>query len=262
MARRARPRGVGDPRRRHRARASATSSASSRSTTPTSSCASAATARCCAPCACSTARRVPLLGVNVGVLGYLTEIDPPELTSALERFVAGPEAGAWNLDERMMLQVAVAGSVERHLAGAQRGGRREARVGPHRPPAGAHRRRAVHALRRRRPDRVHPDRLDRLLAVGARTRRVAQPPGAAADAGRRRTCCSTGRWSSTRPRPWRSRSTAYRRAGLAVDGRLVGTLDDGDVVTCRPADETASFVRLSSHHFHQILKAKFGLTDR
>ena len=36
---------------------------------------------------------VPLLGVNLGVLGYLTEIEPPELTEALERFVAGPDAG-------------------------------------------------------------------------------------------------------------------------------------------------------------------------
>src|SRR5688572_21858843 len=41
---------------------------------------------------------VPLLGVNVGVLGYLTEIDPPELTQALERFLRGPEAGQWQLD--------------------------------------------------------------------------------------------------------------------------------------------------------------------
>ena len=32
---------------------------------------------------------VPLLGVNVGVLGYLTEIEPPELTDALERLLAG-----------------------------------------------------------------------------------------------------------------------------------------------------------------------------
>src|SRR5215212_4712233 len=37
---------------------------------------------------------VPLLGVNVGVLGYLTEIEPPALTTALERFIAGPVAGA------------------------------------------------------------------------------------------------------------------------------------------------------------------------
>ena len=33
---------------------------------------------------------VPLLGVNLGVLGYLTEIEPPELTDALERFARRP----------------------------------------------------------------------------------------------------------------------------------------------------------------------------
>ena len=49
---------------------------------------------------------VPLLGVNLGVLGYLTEIEPPALTSALERFVAGRETGRWHLDERMMLDIA------------------------------------------------------------------------------------------------------------------------------------------------------------
>ena len=54
----------------------------------------------------------------------------------------------------------------------------------------------------------------------------------------------------------------HRRAGLAIDGQLIGTLEDGDVVTCRPAVETARFVRLAPHHFHQILKAKFGLADR
>ena len=53
---------------------------------------------------------VPLLGVNVGVLGYLTEIEPPQVTDALERFLAGSEAGSWHLDERMMLEVTVTGS--------------------------------------------------------------------------------------------------------------------------------------------------------
>src|SRR3954451_13174713 len=53
---------------------------------------------------------VPLLGVNVGVLGYLTEIEPPALESSLERFIAGPTAGAWHLDERMMLQVSATGA--------------------------------------------------------------------------------------------------------------------------------------------------------
>jgi len=53
---------------------------------------------------------VPVLGVNVGVLGYLTEIEPPELTAALERFLAGPVAGTWHLDERMMLHVSATGA--------------------------------------------------------------------------------------------------------------------------------------------------------
>ncbi len=36
----------------------------------------------------------------------------------------------------------------------------------------------------------------------------------------------------------------YRTAELAVDGQIVATLAGGDVVTCRPSAETASFVRL------------------
>jgi NAD+ kinase len=54
----------------------------------------------------------------------------------------------------------------------------------------------------------------------------------------------------------------FRTAELAVDGQIVATLADGEVVTCSPATETARFVRLSPHHFHHILKAKFGLADR
>ena len=54
----------------------------------------------------------------------------------------------------------------------------------------------------------------------------------------------------------------YRRPASPSTASSSRTLDDGDVVTCRPAVETARFVRLAPHHFHQILKAKFGLADR
>ena len=37
---------------------------------------------------------------------------------------------------------------------------------------------------------------------------------------------------------------------------------EGAVVTCRPSEATARFVRLGEHHYHQVLKAKFGLLDR
>ena len=53
----------------------------------------------------------------------------------------------------------------------------------------------------------------------------------------RRTCCSTARSCSIRPRRSRSRSPAFRPAELAVDGQLVATLTEGDIVTCRTADD-------------------------
>ncbi len=46
---------------------------------------------------------VPIIGVNVGLLGYLTEVEPPALTAALERWDAGSETGEWRIEERMML---------------------------------------------------------------------------------------------------------------------------------------------------------------
>jgi hypothetical protein len=52
---------------------------------------------------------VPVLGVNLGSLGYLTQVEPDRLTDALDRFVAGSESGGWKLDQRMMLDVAVNG---------------------------------------------------------------------------------------------------------------------------------------------------------
>ena len=46
---------------------------------------------------------VPVLGVNVGLLGYLTEVEPHAMTSAFERFFAGDH----EIDDRMMLSVTV-----------------------------------------------------------------------------------------------------------------------------------------------------------
>jgi NAD+ kinase len=47
-----------------------------------------------------------------------------------------------------------------------------------------------------------------------------------------------------------------------LDGQPVAALDDGDVVRCTPSESTANFVRFGDEHYHQILKAKFGLADR
>ncbi|MEA3020210.1 MAG: kinase, partial [Actinomycetota bacterium] len=46
---------------------------------------------------------VPVIGVNLGHLGYLTEVDPATLRMALERFLSG----SYQLSERMRLAVQI-----------------------------------------------------------------------------------------------------------------------------------------------------------
>ncbi len=47
------------------------------------------------------ALQVPVMGVNLGRLGYLTEVDPSSLETALERFLGGH----YDIEERMVLEV-------------------------------------------------------------------------------------------------------------------------------------------------------------
>ncbi|MFV0309463.1 MAG: NAD(+)/NADH kinase [Desertimonas sp.] len=204
---------------------------------------------------------VPVLGVNMGALGYLTEIEAHELPAVLPLVVTGPEAGGWRLDERMLLSVSVTGSrtgtwralneavVEKHEAGHTI--RLLARIAGEpftsyaadglivATPTGS----TAYSLSARGPvvspqhralllTPVSPHMLfDRTLVLDPREHVEIEVDG-------------------------------FRIAELAVDGRVLGTLEPGDVVTCRAAAETASFVRVRPHHFHQILKAKFGLADR
>ena len=71
---------------------------------------------------------VPVLGVNVGQLGYLTEVEPDDFDAALDRLVAGD----FEVAERMVLEVTVesGGLGAGPLVRAQRSGARE---GAHRP---------------------------------------------------------------------------------------------------------------------------------
>ena len=69
---------------------------------------------------------MPILGVNVGQLGYLSAIEPDELEAALPRLLAGD----FEVSERMMLEVDVdvdRPAVRGTRVRAERGGAREAR---------------------------------------------------------------------------------------------------------------------------------------
>ena len=173
---------------------------------------------------------VPLLGVNLGVLGYLTEIEPPALTAALERFVAGPENGRWHLDERMMLDVAT-------CSGATWRALNEVVVEKH---ESGH---TVHLLARIAGELFTSYAADGLI--------VSTPTGSTAYSLSARGPIVSPRHRALLLTPVSPHMLFDRalvldpsenvelevageqRAGLAVDGQLVATLNRGETVTCQ-----------------------------
>ncbi len=202
---------------------------------------------------------VPLLGVNLGALGYLTEVEPDDLDDALSRFFAGPEDGRWHVDERMMLDVLVNGE-----------------------PVG----RALNEAVVEKSESGHTVRLlaridgEPFTYYAADGLIVATPTGSTAYSLSARGPIVSPRHRAilltpVSPHMLFDRSlvldpsevveievTGYRRAELAVDGQPTASLDEGDVVRCSPSTATARFVRFGVERYHQILKAKFGLADR
>jgi NAD+ kinase len=186
---------------------------------------------------------VPVLGVNVGDLGYLTEVDPdPEaIDRALEKLLAGD----YDVAERTVLQVDVATS-------GQASGR-------------------WWALNEAVLEKVQSGRLVRLdvLINGAFFTTYAAD-GVIVSPNHR--CLLL---TPVSPHMLFDRALVLgadeelrfvvideRRAVLTLDGRVLGTLEPDDTVTCTGGPHPARIVTFSPRDFHQILKAKFGLADR
>ena len=206
---------------------------------------------------------VPLLGVNFGQLGYLTEIDPADLNDALSAVLDGEVGDGWHLDERLMLTASA-------RRGADELGRwralNEVVVEKH---ASGH---TVNLLARIDGAPFTSFAADGLI--------VATPTGSTAYSLSARGPVVSPRHRAllltpVSPHMLFDRTLVldpseeveievigHRRAEVAVDGRVVQLVDPGDVVHCRPAAETACFVRFGPYRYHQILKQKFGLTDR
>lgn len=202
---------------------------------------------------------VPLLGVDLGSLGYLTEVDPGQLENALERFFRGPGAGEWHLDERMLLDVAIAGGDTY---------------------------RALNEVIIEKSESGHTVRLlarvdgEPFTHYAADGLIVATPTGSTAYSLSARGPIVSPRHRAmlltpVSPHMLFDRSlvldpsetvevevSGQRRADVSIDGHYETTLDTGGLVRCTPARETACFVRFGEYRYHQILKAKFGLADR
>ncbi len=203
---------------------------------------------------------VPVIGINVGLLGYLTEIEPPAMTAALDRFLVGD----FTLERRMMLTV----TVDRVGAEVE---------GPWT---------ALNEAVLEKQESGHTVRLlvdidgAPFTSYAADGLIVATPTGSTAYSlsARGPVISPTHRamlLTPVSPHMLFDRALVldpeedvaievmgHRPVVLSLDGVKVAGLIEGDTVRCRPSDSSAIFVRFGPRRFHQILKAKFGLSDR
>lgn len=200
-----------------------------------------------------------VLGVKVGQLGYLTEVEPDGLDAALEALLAGDYA----VDERMMLEVVVATT-----------GGESCRWW---------------ALNEAVLEKGHSSRLVRLAVdingtffttYAADGVIVATPTGSTAYSFSARGPIVSPRHrclllTPVSPHMLFDRSLVLdpeeevrftveepRDVLLTIDGIDHGTLQPGDTVTSTGGPKPARIVTFGTRDFHQLLKTKFGLADR
>lgn len=202
---------------------------------------------------------VPVLGVNLGQLGYLTEVEPGGLRMAVKRFLSG----AYSIEERMRLDVEV-----------------------RRAEGGVERLRSLNETVVEKSVPGHTVRLDVELDGRPFTSYVADglvlatPTGSTAyafsvrgpivDPQHRAVLLAPvaphmlfDRTLVLRPDCVVTVTVAGARdAGVSVDGREGAPLRPGDAVRCTAADRPARLVTFGASDFHSVLREKFGLSAR
>jgi NAD+ kinase len=203
---------------------------------------------------------VPILGVNFGQLGYLTAVEPSEVHSAIDQVVAG----RFTIERRMLLQIRV------RAAGLLDGA-------------------VWHALNEAVLERTATSNTIRIgvsingtffTSYAADGMILATPTGSTAYAFSVRGPIveATHRaiqLTPVSPHMLFDRTLVLgpdteismdvrgdRPASLSVDGRTVGTLQDGDAIECTASSHSAQLITFGPRDFHAVLKAKFGLNDR
>lgn len=223
-------------------------------------------------------RGVPVLGVNLGRLGYLTEVEPARMEWALERFVSGN----FSLEARMMLQVSatgcssVDGAAEKHDGPEHGGGF----------PGGGYQGIALNEAVLEKTIPGHTVRLaasiggQPFVTYAADGLLVATPTGSTAYNLSARGPILSPRLRAMVVTPLAPHMLFDRPmvlgadeqftmtvagplpALLVVDGTSIATLDPGATVLCQAAAVDAQFVVLGRRDFHAIVRSRFALTDR
>ncbi len=214
-------------------------------------------------------QRVPILGVNLGHLGYLTQVEPEAMESAFEHLVAGD----YERDERMTIEV-LTGHAEDVPSG--------------RPASVGNLRRLV-GLNEASLEKTAPGHTIRFaveisgrpfLTYAADGLLVSTPTGSTAyNLSLRGPVLSPQLRALVvtpiSPHMLFDRSLVLaadqsvrlqvldgRPALLVVDGGPVVPLGGNDAVLVTADAVPVPIVRIGNHHFHDVLRSKFNLTDR
>ncbi len=205
-------------------------------------------------------RGVPVLGVNLGNLGFLTQVEPAGMEGAFERLLAGD----YEVEERMTLDIAV-----------RTGGGRSSRP--------------LLALNEAALEKTGPGHTIRVgvsidhrpfLTYAVDGILVASPTGSTAYNFSARGPILSPHLRAmvltpVSPHMLFDRSLVLepdesidlqllddRPAALVVDGSTVAMLEAGDTVEVSAGPRPARVVCFGRRDFHAVLRAKFGLTDR
>lgn len=206
---------------------------------------------------------VPVLGVNVGVLGYLTEVGVDGALAAVSATLSGKANEEYLIDERMLLSVTV---------------RRKDQ------PTVVFRALNEAVLEKQQSGHtvwidviVNHDLFERYSADGVI---IATPTGSTAYSMSARGPVVSPRHRAivvtpVSPHMNFDRSLVLdpdehlqmvvagtRPVDVSIDGRPVASLTAGDEVVFAPDTCRAHFVRFAPPKFHQILRSKFGLSDQ
>jgi NAD+ kinase len=220
---------------------------------------------------------VPVLGVNLGRLGYLTEVEPTGLENALERFLLGD----YQIEERMTLDVSVdrVGQTEATGRGAQEEAEqdRNKQAGPYLVLNEAVVERTIggHTIRIAAQIDGKP-----FVTYASDGLLVSTPTGSTAYNLSVRGPILSPQMQAIVLTPvsphmlfdrplvlgadqWvRLELAPPRPALLVLDGSCEADLEPGDAVICRSGRYPARLVTFGRRDFHAILRARFHLADR
>jgi len=207
---------------------------------------------------------VPILGVNLGRMGYLADLEPDGLIEALARFLSGD----YVIEERMMISAWVErGDEPLPVSGGDGDIWALNEVVVERPAAG-HTVHVAVSVEGRFWTTYAADGLIVSTPTGStayafsaggpivspNVRALLMTPVSAHMSFDRSLVVDAA--DSVRV------EVTDRPAMLVLDGREVGLLGRGDAVVCTEAPGRARFVALAPRDFYGIIKSKFGVADR